>query len=354
MLDGDSLPRVPLKLASSPDDLVEVEQTKCRFEISLSKFLGDREPSDDDEEADLWLVSKLVPRDSPCFLAGDPKVGKTWIALDLAISVAMGEPWLGRFEVEKSRVLVLTLEDSQAIVRQRLWQLARSRELDPHDLDGWLAVDAEGPFYFDDSESLKTMTRTLEDFRPDLVIVDSLARSFRGDENSKKDVGEFTRPWTRLCREHETAVIVIHHNTKSASGGPGKKLRGSGDLFATARQVIGVTATKVDGICEVASEGNYGNVASFRLERREELTPDEKKAVSLIYRELGDEPKQSKIDDEICRLLAQAQLGTKELRSKVPGRSQTVSARINVLAVQGRITRSGARGPWKLAQESEE
>jgi DNA-binding transcriptional ArsR family regulator len=70
--------------------------------------------------------------------------------------------------------------------------------------------------------------------RPTLVIVDTLARCFVGDENSTKDMGEFIQGIDTIKRKTEATVLVVHHTGKDSS----REARGSSALLAAADTMI--------------------------------------------------------------------------------------------------------------------
>jgi hypothetical protein len=53
----------------------------------------------------------------------------------------------------------------------------------------------------------------------DLIVIDTLNRSLDGDENSARDMSNFVRGLTHLINELGTAVMVVHHPSKSGIGG---------------------------------------------------------------------------------------------------------------------------------------
>ena len=69
-----------------------------------------------------WLAENLVPSDGVAMLTDRPKKGKSWLALQLAFSIAGGKPFLGRFPVAKDgrRVLYFGLEDSARRLKSRM------------------------------------------------------------------------------------------------------------------------------------------------------------------------------------------------------------------------------------------
>src|SRR6516162_8940352 len=84
-----------------------------------------------EELAERWLVEELWCSHAVGVIGGAPKCAKTWLGLDMALSVATGTPCLGRYAVpEPGPVLVYLAEDALPVVRQRIEGMARHRGLD--------------------------------------------------------------------------------------------------------------------------------------------------------------------------------------------------------------------------------
>ena len=86
-----------------------------------------------------WVLPGILP-EGLTILAGKPKMGKSWLALDLAIAVATGGSVLG-VQVERADVLYLALEDTKSRLQSRLKKLTRGNTAQ---LDG-LSLDIDWP-----------------------------------------------------------------------------------------------------------------------------------------------------------------------------------------------------------------
>src|SRR5262249_4858307 len=86
-----------------------------------------------------WLVEGLWPQRAVGFIGGPPKAGKSWLALDLAISVATGAPFLGRKVLTTGPVLFFLGEEFLGDVCQRADRLLAGRGLRRPDLGGRLS-----------------------------------------------------------------------------------------------------------------------------------------------------------------------------------------------------------------------
>src|ERR1700688_3108256 len=85
----------------------------------------------EDELAERWLVEQLWCARSVGVIGGAPKSAKTWLGLEMRLSVANGTPCLGTYAVpEPGAVLIYLAEDALPVVRQRVDGMARHRGLD--------------------------------------------------------------------------------------------------------------------------------------------------------------------------------------------------------------------------------
>ena len=140
------------------------------------------------------------------FLCAAPKMGKSWLAMDIGICVATGAPLWG-YKVRKGTVLHLPLEDTYQRITQRLWKLA-------DEVDGNL-------FFATESEVLSTgLLDQLAEFHeahPDLslVIIDTLqmVRSSARDYSYSADYRDVSE-LKRFADAHGITVLIIHHTRK--------------------------------------------------------------------------------------------------------------------------------------------
>ena len=178
-----------------------------------------------------WLVRELWTAQGVGFLAGSPKAMKTWMGLDLAISVASNTPCVGRFAVEDSGpVLAFLAEDRQREIRQRVAAICRHRHLALDGLDlHFISVPRLQLHLGEDCARLKA---TVEKVRPKLLLLDPLVRIWGADENSSQEIAALLGFLRTLQRRYRVAVLLVHHFTKRAHPRLGQALRGSGDLWA--------------------------------------------------------------------------------------------------------------------------
>ncbi|WP_323769340.1 helicase RepA family protein [Antarctobacter sp.] len=180
-----------------------------------------------------YLVKGWMDRNCLSMLYGPSNAGKTFVALDIAMHIAAGQPWHGQ-RVNGGPVLYIAAEGGAGI-RNRLAAIKRDRPevagapftLLPVGLD----LHGEG-----DATAVCTI---MPDADPALVVIDTLARSMGGgDENAAKDAAMFVRNCDLIREATGAHVMVVHHTGKDEDRGA----RGSSALRAAMDTEIQVTA----------------------------------------------------------------------------------------------------------------
>lgn len=182
-----------------------------------------------------WLIEQMIPEGALASLYGPPESTKSFMAIDLAMCVATGTPWHGH-AVQQGFVLYVAAEGGPSISKRvRAW-------LQTHDMPvkrahiGWLI---EPIAIHSTSADLDTLMNRIDheiDRAPVLVIIDTLARCFDGDENQQEDMGEFIAGMGRLRKEYGAAILAVHHTNLS-----GERERGSTALRGGTDTMLAVT-----------------------------------------------------------------------------------------------------------------
>lgn len=201
-----------------PHQSVVMDDTMHFQRAAIAYEMADEIPLDSDGDAD-ELVEGIIVRRSFVALFGDSNTGKTFLAIDLACSVARGIPWLGR-RAEKGLVVYLAAE-SPASVRTRLRAYQHHHGVRLHDLA--VVISPVNFFAGPDASAVIELIRTLENehgVKCELVVVDTLARVSAGaNENSGDDMGRVIALLDRIRSETDVAVLLIHHIGKDSTRG---------------------------------------------------------------------------------------------------------------------------------------
>jgi len=178
-----------------------------------------------------WLVERLWTSRAVGVIGGSPKCGKSWLALDMAVSIASRTPCLGTFPVHVSGpVLLYAAEDSAAALRARLETLAQIRQLDFPSLD--VQVITAETLRLDRANDQDRLEATVRIHHPVFLVLDPLVRIHAIDENVAGQIAALLGYLRMLQRQTGVAVALVHHVRKNVSptGGAGYSLRGSSDL----------------------------------------------------------------------------------------------------------------------------
>jgi hypothetical protein len=187
----------------------------------------------------------FIQRGANGFICVPPKVGKSWLAVDLALSLAMGLPWAG-FDVRRpAKVALVSREDNPGLTRWRMDRLLTGKNRTMADLEGRLDVNSreQSPsFGLDESELFIPMIAELKAVQPEFVILDVFNTLHGADENDNTEMRRVLEELNRMQREVGCAICVIHHFNKTAEGSLTQRLRGAGAIAGWAEWPIGVEA----------------------------------------------------------------------------------------------------------------
>jgi len=177
-----------------------------------------------------WLVEGLWSDQAVGILGGEPKCYKSFLALDVAVSVASGTACLRQFPVRRTgKVLLFPAEDSLAIVRQRLEGIATMAQVDFPSLP--VEVITAPSLRLDTASDRQRLADTIQKLQPILLVLDPLIRLHRIDENDATQVAALLSYLRELQRRFQVAILLVHHARKDSNGSrPGQALRGSSEL----------------------------------------------------------------------------------------------------------------------------
>jgi len=178
-----------------------------------------------------WLIQQLWGRAAVGIIGGSPKTCKSWLGLDMAVSISSATPCLGRFAVQaRGPTLVYLAEDALSMVRARLDALCGHRRLDIRGLD--LHAITAPSLRLDRERDRQRLKATLEQLKPRMLLLDPLVRLHHLDENSAADISRLLGFLREMQRTFDTAIVLVHHASKKHRAQPGQALRGSSDLHA--------------------------------------------------------------------------------------------------------------------------
>lgn len=238
----------------------------------------------DASQAVRWMVKGAIPAESVGMLYGGSGTFKSFIALDAALHIAHGLPWMGRKSVQGPVIYIAAEGGAGLWPRIDAWHRQRGlnwRDAPLHvvpaaiDLgtDAWRVVDA--------AQMLGVV--------PALVVVDTLSQTYSGEENSAQEMAGYLRELgTRFRALWHCAVLLIHHSGHQATERP----RGSSAIRANLDFMLGVFRDEKEMLatlsCQKMKDGQNFEDATFSLAVAE-LGRDEDgdRVTSLVARHLS-------------------------------------------------------------------
>jgi hypothetical protein len=284
-----------------------------------------------------WLVEQLWGASSVGLIGGAPKCSKTWLGLDLALSVATGTACLGRYAVpEPGPVLVYLAEDALPILRQRVEGMARHRGLNLPQVE--IHVITSPTLRLDREQHRGQLLQTAQRLRPRLLLLDPLVRLHGIDENNAGEVAGLLAYIRTLQRQLDLSVILVHHTRKNAAGGiaAGQALRGSSDLHAFGDSNLYLKRTK-DRL--LLSSEHRAAPASPPV-YLELVATNAQTAHLEVVAELQD-PKPTHLSEQVLSLLADGAVLTRaKLRDLLGVKNERLGQTLESLEQAGRLRRT--------------
>lgn len=235
---------------------------------SLGKFA---QPLDFDfdapPEAPDWIVHGVIERGTVTILSGDTGAAKSIISQWLTVAALKGGDWFGR-STTIDRVLYIDEENPERLVRARL----RAMGLSNAERAGLRYFSREGVTLGleEDDKALRT---ALEEFSPDLLIVDTLMSASADDVLSNVAAVARMKAMRAIASEHGCAVLVMHHERKQQKDGP---VAGSSQQSMGARQWVGQSDATLTIAVEADMQRDDLDGGGFKLRRTFKMRTAEK------------------------------------------------------------------------------
>ena len=295
-----------------------------------------------DPPSERWLIEKLWGWPAVGLIGGCPKSLKSWMALEMAVSVASGTACLGRYAVHKrGPVLVYAAEDSTAAVRRRVNSIALARGIPLESLP--LGLIVEPVLRLNSQDDRMAIEATIEKVKPRLLVLDPLVRIHSADENSSAEMSELLGFLRQLQRKHQVAIILVHHMRKASASQPGQALRGSGDLHAWTDSALYLLKRRDELVMHIEHRAN-ATPSPFVIR----LAPPPVHVE--IARDLSDPTPapvaqgSQAIDERVLDLLGREPATRTRIREALRIRNETLGASLSRLEDDGHIVR--ANGAW--------
>lgn len=308
-------------------ELIPLEEHQDRFSryYKVEELLK-REPAEPD-----WLVRGMIARGQKILVQGPPKQMKTWFVLSLLKALSRGENVCGvpfwKTTVSGVKAVMVEEEHSTNALIQRVQQslAGTSNIVIPH---------RTGVKLLPKNPEFEDLLNFIDEFRPDLLVLDPLRSFFDGDENDSSVMQQVFAPLNMLLRKYpQMAVVVVDHTAKKPS-----------DVLVYASRGSSVKGAEMDGVIDIRKfqkDEDVGVVVTgeFRDAETVENLSLKFEDGNLVYDDgfrINIKLKDSEVRlQKLAKLLTQRSYTQKELTDLLKVSDQTVRNDISKLRAGG-------------------
>jgi len=217
-----------------------------------------------------WLIQDFIPAQGLTIIAGRPKrAKKSWLAYLMAMAVASGRSVRGFKVPAKAKVLFFSREGAPYQIAERFILLEGGSGIKLAECSGLYWVQ-NGNWWLDDESHVAQVLKWIKDLGIELVVWDTFARSFCGNENDARDVGAALRG-VEAIRDAGAATLLVHHlgkariETLGGTADPDAGLRGSSALAGAYDVVCSIQEHTIDGEFQqiMISGGKYSDFVEY-------------------------------------------------------------------------------------------
>ena len=191
-----------------------------------------------------WIVEGLIERGSNGIMAGDPKAGKSVAAVNLAVCLALGTPWMGLSVRQRVRTAIVSREDNPDTTKRRFRQIARGKGADMEELRGWCHVNSKAQtpsFMLDNPREVANLIHCIKRWGSEFVILDVFNKMHSQDENKNTETRMVMNQVDRMAAETHAMFYVLHHfNKNEGENSITRRIRGAGAIAGFAESIVGI------------------------------------------------------------------------------------------------------------------
>lgn len=166
-----------------------------------------------------WIIRDMIPAGEPVLFSGDGGLGKSQLLLQLGVAVSTGEPWIGNPVQQRGPVIYLSCEDDKDHLHMRAVNLGDLRRLTDFHAAPMTELDAMLMEYqgreFNVTPLYHELASQIERLKPALVVLDSAANVYGGDEVIRAEVQSFVGHLRKLCHRFGCSIVILSHPSKS-------------------------------------------------------------------------------------------------------------------------------------------
>jgi hypothetical protein len=310
-----------------------------------------------------WLVQDWLPDKSITFLVSPPESYKTWILLDLAVSISTGLPFLGQAQVNKTgAAMIIQQEDSHGGLTERLALIAEQKMGVTANLgkDVWqIPCIPDLPIYihpsrmlrFDNEKVLKELEEQIKLIEPKVILIDPLYSTTSGVDNYMADLANQMMILKTWRDKYGCSFVISHHSKKNLDPDSTAREDSWGSQFLNAFLEAGWQVRRNQKLApnEVVVRRHskvMGNQAPISLTFDISTTYPMKYQVTARQYETSNTPAPAPAQAYILEAFGEREFSQKDVVNATGKSPSTVSRQIKQLEATGAIEKM-PNGKWR-------
>lgn len=217
-----------------------------------------------------WQIYRHLGAGHFVCLFGTEGTGKTFYALDMAMSVATGLPFLEEYDVKQGPVVYICSEGGKGNIYKRIaaWMKHRGVTEPPENI----IVIPSAFNLMDQAEMMEIIDIVEEDLGEDpaLLVIDTLARNFQGNANSGEDMSKYIKNVDCLRNTWKTITMSVHHTPITDKNRP----RNASELPGACDVMIGLSKSGETITVRNAKQKDASEFAPYCVELEEIALPE--------------------------------------------------------------------------------
>ena len=281
-----------------------------------------------------YAVQGLLP-EGLGVLVGNPKIGKSWLVVQLCLGIARGSQVFGRYEVDQGRVLYLALEDNARRLQSRLLMMGETDA--PEDLE----IHTQWAPFPEGLSHLQGWMQKNPNAR--LIIIDTWTKvkpPAVGNNNAYHQDSQQLTKVHQFAQHYGITVLLVHHLKKGAALDEGdwiEQISGSMGISGTADTLWHISRPRGD------SKGTWRLVGRDIDEQELAATFDSDCGKWTVEGDKDEVPSTSQEEETIKALREQGPCTPAELATLMNESRDTIKKRCSRMCTRGKIERKDGR-----------
>jgi hypothetical protein len=204
------------------------------------------------------IVDGLLRQGETMNLVSATKVGKSWLAINMAICMVTGRTWLDKFSCRPAKVLHIDTELHEETLADRINTVLVGMNVGSDEIDNYFTFPVRGKNW-----DLNDLPSVIRSEKPDVIMLDALYRVVPADrdENSNREMAQIYNSIDAAADRDKVGVVLVHHSSKGSQAGKHNTDIGSGAGSMSRAVDTHATMVRID---EEGYEDHFKFTASLR------------------------------------------------------------------------------------------